>query len=167
MSCSIALLAFVTLQRLAELVHANRNTRTLLASGGREFGASHYPFMVAMHAAWLIGLWLLAYDKPINVAWFVVFMVLQALRLWVLATLGGRWTTRIIVLPAAPRIVTGPYRFLSHPNYVIVVGEIAALPLTFGLTAFAIIFSALNAAMLYVRIHAENAALDQPIGEKD
>lgn len=158
---SIALLAFVTLQRLAELIHARRNTAALLARGGREIGASHYPFMVSMHAAWLAGLWLLGHDRPVSVFWLTIFMLLQLLRVWVLATLRGRWTTRIIVLPDAPRIVTGPYRFLNHPNYVIVTGEIAALPLAFGLPAFAALFTILNAAMLYVRIHAESRALKE------
>jgi len=156
---AIALLTFVTLQRLAELVHAKRNTRALLAKGGREVGAEHYPFMVVMHAAWLVGLWVFGFNQPINPFWFGVFMILQLLRVWVLATLGGRWTTRIIVLPKAPRIVSGPYRLFSHPNYVIVVGEIAALPLAFGLPLFALVFSILNAAMLTVRIRAENRAL--------
>lgn len=163
MTPAIALLIFVTLQRLAELVHAKRNTKALLAKGGRELGAEHYPFMVAMHAAWLVGLWIFGFNQPINIVWFVIFMLLQLLRIWVLATLGGRWTTRIIVLPQAPRIVSGPYRFLSHPNYVIVVGEIAALPLAFGLPIFALIFSILNAAMLTVRIRAENRALSEAV----
>jgi methyltransferase len=156
---AIALLAFVTLQRLAELVYAKRNTRALMASGAREIGASHYPYMVAMHSAWLVGLWVFGFDRPVGLFWFAVFAVLQLLRIWVLATLGGRWTTRIIVPPQAHRIVSGPYRFLNHPNYVIVVGEIAALPLAFGLPVYALIFSILNVAMLYVRIRAENKAL--------
>ncbi len=156
---AISLLIFVTLQRLAELVHARRNTSALLARGGREVGAEHYPYMVAMHAAWLIGLWVFGFNQPINLFWFCVFVILQLLRVWVLATLGGRWTTRIIVLPGMPRIVSGPYRLFSHPNYVIVVGEIAALPLAFGLPLFALVFTILNAAMLTVRIRAENRAL--------
>jgi methyltransferase len=156
---AIALLAFVTLQRLAELVYAKRNTRALMASGAREIGAGHYPYMVAMHSAWLVGLWVFGFDRPVGLFWFLVFAVLQLLRIWVLATLGGRWTTRIIVPPHAPRIVSGPYSFLNHPNYVIVVGEIAALPLAFGLPVYALIFTLLNAAMLYVRIGAENKAL--------
>ncbi|WFS02973.1 isoprenylcysteine carboxyl methyltransferase family protein [Rhizobium tumorigenes] len=156
---AIALLTFVTLQRLAELVHAKRNTKALMAQGGREIGAEHYPYMVVMHAAWLVGLWIFGWNQPIDLFWLAIFAVLQLLRVWILATLGGRWTTRIIVLPDTPKIVTGPYRFLSHPNYVIVVGEIAALPLAFGLPLFALVFSLLNAAMLTVRIKAENKAL--------
>ncbi|NNU38803.1 hypothetical protein G9X64_20430 [Rhizobium sophorae] len=156
---SIALLAFVTLQRLGELVLARRNTAALLASGAKEVAPEHYPVMVALHAGWIIGLWLLASGRPIALFWFLVFMGLQVLRLWVLATLKGRWTTRIIILPGAPLVRSGPYRFLRHPNYTIVVGEIAALPLAFGLPLYAIVFSLLNALVLYVRVKAENAAL--------
>ncbi|EJC82654.1 hypothetical protein Rleg4DRAFT_4372 [Rhizobium leguminosarum bv. trifolii WSM2297] len=156
---SIALLAFVTLQRLGELVLARRNTAALLARGAREVAPEHYPAMVALHAGWLIGLWLLAPGRPVEFFWFVVFIGLQALRLWVLATLKDRWTTRIIILPGAPLVTSGPYRFLRHPNYAIVVGEIAALPLAFGLPFYAIGFSLLNACVLYVRMKSENAAL--------
>lgn len=158
---SIALLTFVTLQRLAELIHARRNTAALLAEGGQEIAPGHYPYVVAMHTAWLVSLWLLATGQPVDPVWFVIFMVLQGLRVWVLVTLKGRWTTRIIVLPGAPLVESGPYRFLSHPNYAVVVGEIAVLPLAFGLPLHAIIFSLLNAAILTIRIRAENAALDQ------
>ncbi|NKL52926.1 isoprenylcysteine carboxyl methyltransferase family protein [Rhizobium leguminosarum] len=156
---SIALLAFVTLQRLAELVLARRNTAGLFARGAREVAPQHYPVMVALHASWIIGLWLTAPGRPVALFWFLVFMGLQVLRLWVLATLKGRWTTRIIVLPGASLVRSGPYRFLRHPNYAIVVGEIAALPLAFGLPFYAIVFSLLNALILYVRVKAENAAL--------
>ncbi|MQB44091.1 isoprenylcysteine carboxylmethyltransferase family protein [Rhizobium sp. ICMP 5592] len=158
---SIALLTFVTLQRLAELIHARRNTAALLAQGGREIAPGHYPYMVTMHTAWLVSLWLLATGRPVVLVWFIIFMVLQGLRVWVLATLKGRWTTRIVVLPGAPPVATGPYRFLSHPNYAVVVGEIAVLPLAFGLPLHAIVFSLLNAAILTIRIRAENTALDQ------
>ncbi|MGO7990375.1 isoprenylcysteine carboxyl methyltransferase family protein [Rhizobium leguminosarum] len=156
---SIALLAFVTLQRLAELVLARRNTAALLARGAREVAPEHYPVMVALHAGWIIGLWLTSPGRPVALFWLLVFMGLQALRLWVLATLKDRWTTRIIVLPGAPLVRSGPYRFLRHPNYAIVVGEIATLPLAFGLPLYAIVFSLLNALILHVRVKAENAAL--------
>lgn len=159
MSWAVVVLALVTLQRLGELVLARRNTRQLLAQGAHEVAPEHYPLLVAMHAAWLIGLWWLAWDRPIQWPWLVVFLVLQVLRLWVLATLGARWTTRIIVLPRAPLVAKGPYRFLSHPNYAVVIGEIATLPLAFGLVAYAAAFSLLNAVILTIRIRAENAAL--------
>lgn len=154
-----AILAFVTVQRLGELVLAKRNTERLLAKGAREEEPGHYPLIVVMHAAWLLGLWYLAWDAPVNLYWLAVFVVLQCLRVWVLATLGERWTTKIIVLPGAEPIRTGPFRFLNHPNYAVVIGEIAVLPLTFGLWWFALIFSVLNAGLLYIRIRAENAAL--------
>ncbi|MET3853577.1 isoprenylcysteine carboxylmethyltransferase family protein [Rhizobium sp. OAE497] len=156
---SLLLLGFVTLQRLAELLIARRNTRALMARGAREAGAAHYPVMVALHAAWLGGLWLLALGHQVQVGWLAVFLLLQALRVWVLMTLKGRWTTRVIVLPGEQLVTAGPYRLFRHPNYVIVAVEIAALPLAFGLPLYALLFSILNAAMLWVRIGVENAAL--------
>ncbi len=160
MTLSIIVLALVTAQRLGELVLANRNTRRLLAMGAKEHGARHYPAIVAMHAAWLIGLWIFGWNRSIDAFWLVVFVVLQGLRVWVISTLGGRWTTRIIVLPGAPRIRKGPFRFISHPNYAVVSAEIAVLPLAFGLPIFAAVFFILNAMVLTVRIRAESAALN-------
>lgn len=153
------LLAFVTAQRLGELVLARRNTAALLDRGGVEFGVSHYPLMVALHAAWLIGLWALAFDHRVDPVWLLVFAVLQAARIWIIVSLRERWTTRIIVLPGVPPVARGPYRFLRHPNYAVVAGEIAAVPLALGLPIYAFVFVALNLALLTVRIRAENAAL--------
>ena len=101
MILSVVILALVTAQRLGELALSGRNTRRLLARGAIESGASHYPLIVGLHAAWLVGLWFLAWDRPANLAWLVVFLGLQVLRVWVIASLGERWTTRIIVLPGA------------------------------------------------------------------
>jgi len=159
MMLSLAVLTFVTIQRLAELVIAQRHTAALLAKGAYEVGAEHYPVMVAIHAAWLAGLWVLAPGITPSLIGLAVFAALQLGRLWVLTTLGERWTTRIIILPGSPLVAKGPFRFLSHPNYAVVTGEIAVLPLAFGLTGFAVVFTVLNAAILYVRIGAENAAL--------
>lgn len=159
MTLNIIILALVTLQRLAEIRLSNRNTRRLLASGAHEAGASHYPLMIVLHGLWLAALWWFAPMQPIHWAWLAVFIMLQAARLWVLSTLGPRWTTRIIVLPGAPLVQRGPYRFIDHPNYAIVVGEIAALPLAFGLWRIAALFSVLNAAVLFIRIREENRAL--------
>jgi methyltransferase len=156
---SLAVLALVTLQRLAELVLARRNTRRLLAQGAVEIAPGHYPAVVALHAAWLSGLWLLALPTAPNLALLIVFGVLQIGRGWVLAALGPRWTTRIVVVPGASLVRSGPYRFVSHPNYLIVAGEILVLPLAFGLPLFAVVFSVLNALVLWVRIRAEDAAL--------
>jgi methyltransferase len=159
MTLSIIVLALVTAQRLGELVLANRNTRELLARGAVETGARHYPLLVAVHGLWLAGLWALAWDQPINMIGLVVFIGLQLMRVWVIATLGRRWTTRIITLPGEKLVRRGPYRFLRHPNYAVVAAEIAVLPLAFGMVGFAVVFSALNAAVLWVRIRAENRAL--------
>ena len=159
MILDIVILALVTLQRLGELWLSNRNTRRLLSQGAREYGAAHYPLIVAVHASWLIALWWLAPGRPINGFWLGLFVLIELARIWVLATLGPRWTTRIIVLPQAPLVLRGPYRFVNHPNYAVVVGEIAVLPLVFGLWKVALLFSLLNAAVLFIRIREENSAL--------
>lgn len=156
---AIALLAFVTLQRVAELVLARTNTRRLLAAGAREHAPGHYPLIVGVHALWLAALWWLAPGRPIHVPLLILFLLLQLGRVWVLRTLGPRWTTRIIVLPRAPLVTGGPFRFVSHPNYLVVIGEIAVLPLVFGLWQLALLFTVLNAIVLAIRIRAENRAL--------
>jgi methyltransferase len=155
----IGLLAFVTAERMAEVWLAHRNTVALLARGAIEVAPGHYPLIVLLHALWLAGLWAFGRAGPLNHGWLAIFLALQVLRFWVLMTLGRRWTTRIIVLPGLPLVTTGPYRFLSHPNYLVVVGEIAALPLCLGLPWYALAFSAANAALLSIRIRAENASL--------
>lgn len=159
MSIAVLVLALVTLQRLGELVLAQANTRALLARGAYEVAPGHYPLIVAVHAGWLVALWLLAPGQPVMWFWLGLFVVLQALRVWVIATLGRRWTTRIIVLPGAPLVTGGPFRWLRHPNYAVVAAEIAVLPLAFGLVWVAMLFSLLNALVLAVRIRAEDAAL--------
>lgn len=159
MTPAALLLAVVTLERLAELWLARRNTRALMSKGAVEVAPGHYPLIVLLHAAWLAGLWLLGWQQSVGTGWLVIFMLLQVLRVWVLMTLGPRWTTRIIVQPGLPLVVKGPYRLLSHPNYVVVVGEIAVLPLCLGLPWYALAFSLANAAVLTIRIRAEDAAL--------
>ena len=156
---AVAILGFVTLQRLAELVLSQRNTKRLLADGAQEHGAGHYPLLVALHTAWLAALWWWAPGRAVDLPLLALFALLQLARVWVIATLGGRWTTRIIVKPGAPLVRSGPYRLLNHPNYWIVAVEIAVLPLVFGLIELALAFSALNLFILAVRIWAENAAL--------
>jgi methyltransferase len=155
------ILALVTLQRLGELVLARRNTRDLMARGAVELGATHYPLIVLVHATWLIALWVYGRNQEVNLLALAGFVVLQELRVWILASLGRRWTTRIIVLPGEPLIASGPYRYFSHPNYFVVVGEIALLPLTLHLPILALVFSLLNAAVLTIRIRTEARALDE------
>ena len=153
------LLAAVTAERLAELAIARRNTRDLLAQGARDVAPGHYRLIVLLHAAWLASLWAQGTGATVPPLWLVLFLALQALRLWVLATLGRRWTTRIIVLPGAPLVTSSPFRWLRHPNYAVVVGEIATLPLALGLPVTAAAFTVLNALVLAIRIRAEDTAL--------
>ena len=154
-----ALLVYLTVQRLAELWWAKKNEARLLAAGGVEHGQSHFPLMVLAHAAWLIGLWMLAYNRPIEPLFLIIFIGLQAGRFWVLLTLGRRWTVRVVTVPGEHLVARGPYRFLRHPNYAVVVGEIAVVPLALGLPIYALVFTILNLAVLAIRIPAENAAL--------
>jgi methyltransferase len=156
---NIVILALVTLERAAELLLANRNTRGLLAQGAREHAPGHYPLIVVLHLLWLASLWWLAPRRPVDGFWLGLFVLIEVGRIWVLATLGRRWTTRIIVLPDAPLVRRGPYQWSNHPNYAVVVAEIAVLPLVFGLWRVALLFSALNAAVLWIRIREENRAL--------
>jgi methyltransferase len=153
------LLAYLPVQRLVELWWAKANEARLMTSGGIEYGHSHLPLMILFHAAWLAGLWLLAYDRPVEPFFLALFVILQMARFWVLATLGRRWTIRIIVVPGERLVAQGPYRLLRHPNYAVVIGEIAVVPLALGLPTYALVFSVLNAGMLAIRITAENAAL--------
>ena len=155
----VAILLFVTLQRLGELVLSRRNTNALLAYGAKEHGAAHYPLLVALHAAWLGALWWWAPGRAVDLALLALFALLQLARVWVIASLGRRWTTRIIVRSGEPLVRAGPYRYFSHPNYAVVVAEIAVLPLVFGLVGVAVAFSILNALVLWIRIRAENRAL--------
>lgn len=153
------LVAFLIAQRLAELGFAQWNMIRLRAEGGIEFGAAHYPLMVALHAFWLLGLWMLGHGHSVEPIWVAVFIGLQAARVWVIASLGRRWTTRVFIMPGTAPIARGPYRWLRHPNYAIVVAEIAVVPLALGLPLFALVFSLANAAMLAHRIRVENQAL--------
>ena len=159
MILNVAILALVTLERLVELPVARANTKRLLAAGGHEVSPRHYPLIVALHAGWLAALWLLALDRPVSVPLLAAFLFVEVGRLWVLSTLGKRWTTRIIVVPGETLVRTGPFRLLNHPNYAVVIAEIALLPLVFGLWRTALAFSLLNALLLTIRIREENRAL--------
>lgn len=160
MSVLWIVLALVALQRGVELVYAARNTRRLLAAGGVEIGARHYPLFVLLHASWLVAMAVLIAPQTQPNWWLLaLFAVLQALRVWIVRTLGPYWTTRIVTVPNAPLVRDGPYRFFRHPNYLVVVGEIAVLPLAFGAVWIALVFSLLNAVLLILRIRVEEGGL--------
>jgi len=151
--------------RLAELRIADRNRARLLARGGVEASPGHYPFMVLLHTLFLFAcpleVWLLdrPFIPPLAASMLALFLLAMALRWWVIRTLAGRWTTRIVVLPGAPPVTGGPYRWIRHPNYVAVCLEIAALPLIHTAWLTALVFSVANAVLLRVRIRAEERAL--------
>ena len=159
------LIGAVALERVAELVVARRNAQWAFARGGREVGFGHYPVMVVLHTALLVGalaeVWLA--DRPFVPAlgWPMLALALgsQVLRWWCIATLGPRWNTRVIVVPGMPLVTSGPYRLLRHPNYVAVVVEGFALPLVHSAWTTALVFTVANAALLTVRIRTENRAL--------
>lgn len=165
MTWYVLLVASVGVERLAELVVARRNLAWSRERGGVEFGASHYPVMVALHTGLLVGCLAEVYllHRPFLpwLGWpmLVVVVAAQALRWWCIGTLGRQWNTRVVVIPGAARISGGPYRLLSHPNYVAVVAEGIALPLVHTAWLTALVFTVLNAALLRARISCENAAL--------
>jgi methyltransferase len=155
-----AIVLLVAAQRVAELVLARRNTARLLAGGGVEHGASHYPLFVALHTGWLVALFFtVSADRAPVWPLIAVAVLLQAGRYWVIRTLGPYWTTRIITLPEAPLVTGGPFRWVRHPNYVIVTLEIALLPLAFGAVGVSVLFSLLNAGLLAWRISIEERVL--------
>jgi methyltransferase len=156
---ALLVLGYVTLARLVEMGVARANTARLIARGAHEAAPGHYPVIIAMHMGWLGSLWWLAPGRALMPTWLAVFSALQPVRIWVMAALGNRWTSRIIVMPGETLVRSGPYRFLRHPNYAVVVGEVASLPLAFGLGWLALGFSIANAVMLTIRIRAEDAAL--------
>ena len=157
--------ALVALERLAELVVSKRNAAWSFARGGVETGQGHYPVMVVLHSGLLVAMLVEAYvvrpDVPLALAASMLVLVVasQALRWWCIATLGPRWNTRVIIVPGLPPITGGPYRFFSHPNYVAVVVEGAALPLLHLSWITALVFTVANAALLTVRLRVEDAAL--------
>jgi methyltransferase len=161
----LGLLALLACERGAELLLARRNRARTLAAGGVETGRHAYAVMVVVHALFPVACAteVLVLDRPFpgpgGFAALAVALGAQSLRWWAIATLGERWNTRILVVPGAPPETGGPYRFLGHPNYLAVVLEMAAIPLVHGAWLTALVFSALNAALLAVRIPAEERAL--------
>ena len=159
------LIVLVALERTAELVVSQRNLKWSAEQGGVEYGRSHYPFMVVLHIGLLVGALVEVRVWPTEmIAWlswlmFALVLASQALRWWCISTLGKRWNTRIVIVPGLPRVTGGPYRWLSHPNYVAVVIEGFALPMVGFAWVTAIAFTVLNIPLLAVRIREENAAL--------
>lgn len=166
MSLAAIILGLVTLQRLGELLLSRRNVEKLKARGGIEVGGDHYPLIVAMHASWLLALCVFGWDQPVNGLALTAYVAVQGLRLWVLVSLGGRWSTRIVVLPGEPLVARGLYRYIAHPNYAVVVAEIALLPLALHLPLVALFFTMLNAAVLAIRIRVESRALVEASGAR-
>ncbi len=160
----ILFISFVIMLRLAELVVAKSNEKWLLQNGAIEHGRSHYPVMVTLHVCFLLSLiveyYCSARQHEFNLFFLLAFGLCIGLKTWVIATLGKYWNTRIYRIPNVSLVSEGPYKIIKHPNYVIVVAEIAIIPLVFQLYYTAVLFSLLNAAMLYVRIGVENKALD-------
>ena len=161
--------ALVATQRLLELVLSRRNERRIRARGAVERGRGHYPLMVALHALWIASTLVegILRGPEVPALWPVplaLFLLAQALRYWAVFSLGESWNTRILVVPGAKLVRRGPYKYLDHPNYVVVVVEILAFPLIFGAWVTALVFTALNAALLYVRIREEDRALDELSG---
>ena len=155
------IVGLVALERLAELALANRNTRALLRAGAHEIGHRHYPLIVLLHFGWLVSVYYFAdKDAPPVWGWIAFYAALQALRYWAIVSLGRYWTTRIITLPGAPLVTRGPYRFMRHPNYLVVILEIVALPLAFGELQVASLFSWLNVILIAWRVRIETKALD-------
>lgn len=159
-------IAFVLIQRSLELIIAKKNAEYAQSLGGYELGKTHYPLLVLMHGAFFCSLiietllrknYLL---RPVPV-FFTVFILAQILRIWVLYSLGRMWNTRIIIIPGSKPVTWGPYRYMRHPNYLVVILEIAALPLSFGAISTAITFSVLNIVLLMVRISIEEEGLKQ------
>jgi methyltransferase len=165
----VAGVMLVAVQRLLELWYSRRNERRLRARGAVERGSGHFPAMVAIHTLWLISTLvegLLRGPEP-PVWWpvpLVVFLLVQPLRYWAILTLGVNWNVRVLVVPGGKLVKNGPYRYLPHPNYVAVAVEVLTFPLIFGAWITAVVFSLLNAALLYLRIRTENRALKEVSG---
>lgn len=165
----VAGVTVVAVQRLLELRYSRRNERRLRAKGAVERGMGHYPVMVAIHALWLASTLVEGLLRgPEIPAWWplplAAFLLVQPLRYWAIFSLGENWNTKILVVPGRELVRSGPYRYFSHPNYVVVAVEVLSFPLIFGAWITALVFSVLNAALLYGRIQEEERALEELAG---
>lgn len=168
----IVVISIVIIQRLIELIVASKNEKWMRSQGAFEVGADHYPVMVLMHTGFFVTLLLevTALDRPLSPIWLVlltIFLIAQVMRIWCLTSLGKYWNTKILVLPGADVVKKGPYRWIRHPNYLIVTVELLTLPLLFGAYFTAILFTVLNLWMLSVRIPAEENALKEVTNYKE
>jgi methyltransferase len=159
-------LGFIVVQRLLELRVAARNRQWALARGATEYAPEHYPLIVVLHVAWILGFALEAFARGAQLStlwqvWLGIFMIAQIGRYWAISSLGFYWNTRILIVPGAQLVRRGPYKFFSHPNYLVVALELLSGPMVFGASVTAVIFSVLNAALLWlIRIPAEERALE-------
>jgi len=160
-TAAVLFLGYIISQRLIELVIARRNETALRAEGAVEHFPRHYPVIVAVHSGWIAAMLGFGHDQPVILGWLAVYAVLQGLRVWILTSIGRRWTTRILTVPGETLIARGAYSLIPHPNYLLVIAEILVAPLVLGLWEVAAIFSALNAAILVIRVSAEERALDR------
>ncbi len=165
----VAGVCLVALQRLLELFYSRRNERRLRARGSVERGAGHYPLLVGLHTLWLVSTLVEGLLRgPEIPAWWPVplaaFLLVQPLRYWAILSLGENWNTRILVVPGGKLVKSGPYRYFPHPNYIVVAIEILTFPLIFGAWVTAVVFSLLNAGLLFIRIRTENRALKELAG---
>ena len=165
------ILSIVIVQRLLELVIAKRNEKNMREKGAYEVGASHYPLMILLHVSFFASLlievsYLHLTPSPLFLIFFVMFLCVQGLRIWCLTSLGSFWNTKIIILPGVNVISKGPYKYLRHPNYLVVSIEIALLPLMFQAYFTAVCFTILNAIMLSIRIPTEERALKEATNYK-
>ena len=158
----ILFISFIIFLLIAELIYSRSNEKWLLKNGAVEYGKEHYPFMVAMHVCFLISLIVEYYfqsEHSYSIILIVFYILLTVFKTWVLLSLGKYWNTKIYRIASVSLVNKGPYKFIKHPNYIIVIIEIAVIPLAFHLYYTAVIFSILNAIMLYIRIREENKAL--------
>lgn len=168
----ICVVGFIITQRIIELLVARNNENWIRSQGGYEVGANHYPYMVAIHIGFFLSLIIefIVFKQEVSRFWiplFVVFIILQMMRVWVIASLGRFWNTKILVLPGAHVVKKGPFHFIRHPNYVVVTSELIVIPLMFEAYFTAIVFTILNVAILSVRIPKEEAALREVTDYKE
>ncbi|MCX6237117.1 MAG: hypothetical protein NTY07_06080 [Bacteroidia bacterium] len=159
----ILFISFIILQRIGELLLSGRNEKWLLKNGAIEYGNQHYKLIVSLHFLFICALifeYVIRMTSSYSLSLLVFYFLILAFKTWTILSLGKFWNTRIYRIPKAPLIIKGPYRYFKHPNYLIVIAEIIVIPLTFRLYYTAIIFSFLNAIMLFVRIKEENRALE-------